>query len=77
MLYHSRSWLFNSYRRDINRDQTSIRRPRYAGANNCCRASTVTITDVLNRQVEVPAKAKRLLVGFYFEDVFVIGGPNA
>ena len=41
------------------------------------RADTVTVTDVLNRQVDVPAKAKRLLVGFYFEDVFAIGGPKA
>ncbi|MEM8645239.1 MAG: ABC transporter substrate-binding protein [Pseudomonadota bacterium] len=39
-------------------------------------AETVTVTDVLDRTVDVPAKAERILVGFYFEDVFAVGGPN-
>lgn len=40
-------------------------------------ADTVTVTDVLDRKVEVPAKAERILLGFYFEDFFAVGGPDA
>lgn len=40
-------------------------------------AQTITVTDVLDRKVEVPAKANRILLGFYFEDFFAVGGPNA
>ena len=40
-------------------------------------AETQTVTDVLNREVEVPAKAERILLGFYFEDFFAVGGPDA
>ncbi len=40
-------------------------------------AETITVTDTLNRKVEVPAHAKRILLGFYFEDFYAIGGENA
>lgn len=40
-------------------------------------AQTITVTDVLDREVEVPAKAERILLGFYFEDFFAVGGPDA
>lgn len=40
-------------------------------------AETVSVTDVLGRQVEVPKQAERILLGFYFEDFFAVGGPNA
>lgn len=39
-------------------------------------AETIKVTDVLDREVEIPAKAERILVGFYFEDVFAVGGPD-
>lgn len=39
-------------------------------------AQTQKITDVLDREVEIPVKAKRILVGFYFEDVFAVGGAD-
>ena len=41
------------------------------------RAESVKITDVLDREVEIPARAERILVGFYFEDVFAVGGSGA
>ncbi|QBF33650.1 iron ABC transporter substrate-binding protein [Thalassococcus sp. S3] len=40
-------------------------------------ADTITVTDTLNRQIEVPETANRILLGFYFEDFFAVGGPNA
>lgn len=39
-------------------------------------ADTITVTDVLDRTVEVPAHAERILLGFYYEDVFAVGGPD-
>ena len=36
-----------------------------------------TVTDVEGRTVEVPDKAERVLLGFYFEDFFAIVGPDA
>ncbi|MBZ0217475.1 MAG: ABC transporter substrate-binding protein [Fimbriimonadaceae bacterium] len=36
-----------------------------------------TITDTVGRSVEVPVNAKRVLLGFYFEDFFAIAGPDA
>ncbi|MGO1120477.1 ABC transporter substrate-binding protein [Rhodovibrionaceae bacterium A322] len=41
------------------------------------KAHTITVTDTLGRQVEVPAQAQRILLGFYFEDFYAIGGPEA
>lgn len=41
------------------------------------RAETITVTDALQRTVEVPAHAERILLGFYFEDFFAVGGPDA
>lgn len=41
------------------------------------QADTITVTDVLDRQVEIPANAQRILLGFYFEDFYAIGGPDA
>ena len=40
-------------------------------------AQTITITDVLDREVEIPATPERILLGFYFEDFFAVGGPDA
>ena len=40
-------------------------------------AETVTVTDPMGRQVAVPADARRILLGFYFEDFYAIGGANA
>jgi len=40
-------------------------------------AGTIVVTDVLDRKVEVPASAKRILLGFYFEDFYAVGGPDA
>ena len=39
-------------------------------------SKTIKIKDVLEREVEVPVNAERILVGFYFEDVFAVGGPD-
>ena len=41
------------------------------------QAETITVTDTLDRKIEVPADAKRILLGFYFEDFYAIGGPGA
>lgn len=38
---------------------------------------TITVTDTVGRTVEVPKGAKRILLGFYFEDFYAIGGENA
>ncbi|MEO1191236.1 MAG: ABC transporter substrate-binding protein [Pseudomonadota bacterium] len=40
-------------------------------------AETATVTDVLDRQVEIPQQPERILLGFYFEDFFAVGGPKA
>lgn len=39
-------------------------------------ADTITVTDALGRTVDVPENANRILLGFYFEDTFAIGGPD-
>ncbi|MEL7281049.1 MAG: ABC transporter substrate-binding protein [Pseudomonadota bacterium] len=39
-------------------------------------AQTITVTDVLDRQVEIPENPQRILLGFYFEDTFAVGGPD-
>ncbi len=41
------------------------------------QAETITVSDTMGRKVQVPANAKRILLGFYFEDFYAIGGPNA
>lgn len=39
--------------------------------------TTKTVTDVLGRTVEVPLNPQRILLGFYFEDFWAIGGRDA
>ncbi len=39
-------------------------------------ADTISVTDALGRTVEVPENAERILLGFYFEDAFAVGGPD-
>lgn len=41
------------------------------------QAETIKVTDTAGRTVEVPSDAKRILLGFYFEDFYAIGGANA
>ncbi len=41
------------------------------------KVETATITDTEGRTVEVPKGAKRILLGFYFEDFYAIGGKDA
>lgn len=41
------------------------------------RAETISVTDALDRKVQIPANAERILLGFYFEDFFAVGGPDA
>ena len=40
-------------------------------------ADTITVTDAEGRMVEVPENPQRILLGFYFEDFFAVGGPDA
>lgn len=40
-------------------------------------AKPVQITDVAGRQVTVDLPAKRIILGFYYQDYMAIGGPNA
>ena len=40
-------------------------------------ADTMTIKDAYDREVEVPANPQRILLGFYFEDFFAVGGADA
>ncbi len=40
-------------------------------------AGTITVTDTLDRTIEVPDDAHRILLGFYFEDFYAIGGNDA
>ncbi len=40
-------------------------------------AQTITVSDALDRKVAVPQDAQRILLGFYFEDFFAVGGENA
>ena len=41
------------------------------------RAETVTVTDTMGRTVTASADAGRILLGFYYEDFFAVGGPDA
>lgn len=40
-------------------------------------ADARTVTDVLDRKVDVPDRVDRVLLGFYFEDFYAIAGPKA
>ncbi|GAB5469974.1 MAG: ABC transporter substrate-binding protein [Rhodospirillales bacterium] len=40
-------------------------------------AETVTVTDTLGREVEIPKDPQRILLGFYYEDFFAVAGPQA
>lgn len=40
-------------------------------------ADPVELTDVIGRKITVEVPAKRVLLGFYFEDYMAIGGPDA
>lgn len=39
-------------------------------------AEPITVTDVLGRTVELPQQPERILLGFYFEDTFAVGGAD-
>lgn len=47
------------------------------GAASRTHAQSRRVTDVLGREVVVPSPARRILLGFYFEDFLAIGGPEA
>lgn len=40
-------------------------------------ADATVVTDVLGREVAVPKKPERIVLGFYFEDFMAVGGPDA
>ncbi len=40
-------------------------------------APGIPVTDVLGRRVTVPREARRIVLGFYFEDFLAVGGPDA
>ncbi|MEM9010876.1 MAG: ABC transporter substrate-binding protein [Pseudomonadota bacterium] len=40
-------------------------------------ADDITVTDTLGREVTLAATPERILLGFYFEDFFAVGGPDA
>ncbi len=40
-------------------------------------AEQITVTDTLGREVTLPDAPERILLGFYFEDFFAVGGPDA
>lgn len=40
-------------------------------------AGTITVTDTMNRTVEIPENPQRILLGFYFEDFMAVAGPDA
>ncbi len=48
-----------------------------AAALTSLAAPAAEITDVLGRTVTVPDDPQRILVGFYFEDFYAVGGPDA
>ena len=41
------------------------------------KVHAASVTDVLDRTVDVPDRVERALLGFYFEDFFAIVGPQA
>lgn len=40
-------------------------------------AETMTVKDAYDREVKVPTNPERILLGFYFEDFFAVGGADA
>lgn len=40
-------------------------------------AAPVQVTDILNRKVNVDLPAKRVVLGFYYQDYMAVGGPKA
>lgn len=40
-------------------------------------AETITVTDTLDRTVEIPEDPQRILLGFYYEDFLAVAGPDA
>jgi iron complex transport system substrate-binding protein len=40
-------------------------------------AQSIKVTDVTGREVTVQLPAKRIMLGFYFEDFLAVGGPEA
>ncbi|GHD72775.1 hypothetical protein ACFSQE_15670 [Vogesella fluminis] len=40
-------------------------------------AKPVVVEDVLGRKVKIDAPAKRILLGFYIEDFFAVGGDKS
>ncbi|MEM9781635.1 MAG: ABC transporter substrate-binding protein [Pseudomonadota bacterium] len=40
-------------------------------------ADPITVTDTLGREVTLEERPERILLGFYFEDFFAVGGPDA
>lgn len=40
-------------------------------------ADTITVTDTLDRTVEIPETPQRILLGFYYEDFFAVAGSDA
>ena len=40
-------------------------------------AHNILVTDTLGRQVQIPHAPERILLGFYFEDFYAVGGPDA
>lgn len=40
-------------------------------------AQTITVTDTLDRTVEIPQDPQRILLGFYYEDFLAVAGPDA
>ena len=40
-------------------------------------AAPVEVTDILNRKVKVDLPAKRVVLGFYYQDYMAVGGNKA
>ncbi len=40
-------------------------------------ANNIPVTDTLGREVMIPHAPERILLGFYFEDFYAVGGPDA
>lgn len=47
------------------------------GTASLARAQTRSVVDVLGRRVDVALPARRIMLGFYFEDFLAVGGPEA
>ncbi|WP_138935137.1 ABC transporter substrate-binding protein [Roseovarius arcticus] len=40
-------------------------------------AENITVTDTLDRTIEIPEDPQRILLGFYYEDFLAVAGPDA